>query len=162
MARHVAPDDIYSCGLTLCELQEMWLGPNAGGSNFASTEELRGAWERGRATVMRLWANNGRRPMAWWCFDAPGLGLKWPGYDRQQSYLFEHNALEETECVALVAYWRAEFEQASTLNNAGERKAHLDWADVPGSLRRRWSASARRRRARQPSASSEEEAAAVK
>jgi hypothetical protein len=70
--------DIEACGLTYSELQELWLGPCNGGSVFASTEELRAAWATGRAVVMRLWAARGRRPMAWWCFDAPDLNLKYP------------------------------------------------------------------------------------
>ena len=108
---------------------------------------------------MRLWARDGKRPLAWWCFEAPDLGLEWPGYFRQQSYLFEHNALGEEECAELVAGWREEFERACSLEDASARKSHLDWADVPHSLRQRWQA-ARRRRARQPAASAEEAAAA--
>ena|SRR5215471_1739778 len=77
--------------------------------------------------MMRLWATNGRRPMAWWCFDAPGLGLKWPGRDREQSYLFEAGVLSETECDELLRFWRR------------------DWADVPHSLRQQWQAERRHR-----------------
>jgi len=76
------------------------------------------------------------------------LGLAWPGYDREQSYLFEHNALEETECAQLLAGWREEFEQACSLEDPVARRKHLDWAGVPKSLRQRWSAAARRRRSR--------------
>jgi hypothetical protein len=140
--------DIDSCGLTFSELQELWLGP-CNGSVFNSTEELRDAWDRGRAVAMRLWGSGARRPMAWWCFEAPGLGLKWPGYDHEQSYLFEHNALSETEHEQLLAGWRRDFEDASLLKDAVARQKHLDWADVPHSLRRRWTA-ARRRRAKLP------------
>jgi len=97
---------------------------------------------------MRLWATNGRRPQAWWFLgDAASLGLTWPGYDRQQSYLFEHNALSETEHEQLLARWRRDFEDACLLEDAVARRKHLDWADVPHSLRRQWSA-ARRRRSR--------------
>jgi len=138
--------DIDSCGLTFSELQELWLGPCNGGSVFDSPEQLHDAWERGRAVAMRLWcSSNGRRPMAWWCFEAPGLGLKWPGYHNQQSYLFEHNALSETEHEQLLAGWRRDFEDACLLEDAVARREHLDWADVPHSLRRRWTAARRRR-----------------
>ena len=147
--------DIDSCGLTLEELQEFWLGPGDR-SCFSSLEELRDAWERGRDVVMRLWATNGRRPQAWWFLgDAASLGLQWPGYHRQQSYLFEHNALGEEECEQLLAGWRKEFEQACSLEDAAARKAHLDWADVPHSLRQRWQAARRRRERRAASPSSE-------
>jgi hypothetical protein len=148
MARAVIHSDIESCGLTYSELQELHLGP-CNGSVFDTPEQLRDAWVRGRAVVMRLWGSGGRRPQAWWCFEAPGLGLSWPGYDREQSYLFEHNVLEETERAQLLVGWREEFEQACSLESTGAKKDHLDWADVPHSLRQRWSA-ARRRRGRQP------------
>jgi len=142
--------DIDSCGLSLSELQELWLGVGHNGSLFRDEDELRVAWDRARAVCMRLWATNGKRPMAWWYLEAPGLGLKWPGYHCQQSYLFEQNALGEVECEQLFAGWREEFERASAIKDPVARRKHLDWADVPHSLRRRWSASARRRRKRQP------------
>jgi hypothetical protein len=147
MARPIAHNsDIDSCGLSFGELQELWLGPGSGGSLFSSLEQLQDAWIRGRNVVMRLWATNGRRPQAWWFLgDAASLGLKWPGYFHQQSYLFEHSALSEAERKQLVARWRQEFEKAWSLEDAAARKAHLDWADVPHSLRRRWQAERRRR-----------------
>src|SRR5262245_8893110 len=160
MARRLAHDDLENCGLTFSELQELWLGCSHDGSNFSGEEELRDAWDRGRAVVMRLWARGGKRPQAWWYLEAPGLGLKWPGYDRQRSYLFEHNALGEEECEQLLAGWRKEFEQACSLEGAAARKAYLDWADVPHSLRQRWQAERRRRRERQPAVPAEEAAAA--
>jgi hypothetical protein len=61
------------------ELQELWLGPNPNlGSLFADRQELREAWEQHRVEVMALFAKDGRRPMGWWEFEAPGLGLKYP------------------------------------------------------------------------------------
>ena len=156
----IRTSDIDACGLTFSELQELWLGPGDR-SVFDSPEQLQDAWIRGRDVTMRLWATNGRRPQAWWFLgDAASLGLKWPGYHRQQSYLFEHNALGEQECAQLLAGWRKEFEQACSLEDAAARKAHLDWADVPHSLRQRWSAARRRRERR--SALAQEEAAAAK
>src|SRR6516165_7063185 len=51
--------DIDSCGLTLSELQELWLGAHpTTGSHFRSREELVAAWEAGRAVVMRLWGSH--------------------------------------------------------------------------------------------------------
>jgi hypothetical protein len=139
MARAIAPDnDIDNCGLTYSELQELWLGPSHNGSCFGSPEELEQAWEQNRDLVMRLWGRHARRPQAWWCFDAPGLGLKWPGYDREQSYLFEMGILSEAECSELLALWRREFDR-------DHRPAHLNWADVPHSLRGQWQAERRRR-----------------
>jgi hypothetical protein len=125
--------------------QELWLGPGNDGSIYNSPEELRASWEENRPEVMRIWATNGKRPMAWWYFDAPGLGLKWPGYDRQQSYLYDHNVLSEEERTQLLAFWRREFDH-------NQSPVHLDWADVPASLRRRWM-TARKRRPRAAEAS---------
>jgi hypothetical protein len=147
MVRAIAHnDDIDSCGLTFSELQELWLGAGPGGSLFSGEAELRDAWNRGRGVCMRIWATNGKRPQAWWYLEAPALGLKWPGYDRQQSYLFEHNAISEAEHEQLLAGWRKDFEDACLLEDAVARRKHLEWADVPHSLRRRWTAAVRRRR----------------
>jgi len=155
-------DDIDSCGLTYSELQELWLGPSFNGSVFDTPEQLRAAWDRGRSVAMRLWGSGGRRPQAWWFLgDAASLGLAWPGYDHEQSYLFEHDALSEAECEQLLAGWRKDFDDACLLEDAVARRKHLDWADVPHSLRRQWQA-ARRRRERRSAARSEEAAAAVK
>jgi hypothetical protein len=79
------------------QMLELWLGPGPQGSLFGSTEELREAWAENRDEIMRLWASNGRRPMAWWCLDAPQLGLKWPGFDAETGYLFDHGLLSEAE-----------------------------------------------------------------
>ena len=162
MSRAIAPkDDIESCGLSFSELQELWLGVGPNGCLFRDEDELRAAWDRGRGVVMRIWGSGGRRPQAWWYLEAPALGLKWPGRDREQSYLFEHNALEAEEREQLIARWREDFKQACALEGAVARRQHLDWADVPHSLRQRWQAERRRRRERQPAVPTEE-AAAVK
>ena len=55
---------------------------------------------------MLLWANNGRRPRAWWAFDRPP-GLEFVNYDRQQSTLFDAGLLAEDERAALIKHWRA-------------------------------------------------------
>src|SRR5262249_52677686 len=150
MARAIIPDDdIDSCGLTYDELQELWLGPSHNGSLFSSLEDLRDAWIRGRDVVLRLFANNGRRPMAWWQFDAPALGLKLPGRDRGQGYLYEHGVLDEVEKLELERGWWREFKQAQTpgfmlstgkeiLRGDRARAAHYEWADIPHALIEAW------------------------
>ena len=168
MSGTVSGGDLDTCGLTFGQLQELWLGCGESGSLFSGEEELRAAWDRARGVVMRIWANNGRRPQAWWYFDAPGLGLTWPGYDRQQSYLFARNVLSETERTELLRFWRREFERAQTadftMNTGAEvlhgiraRRAHYAWADIPCELIEAWT-NGRRRREGAPS----EEAAATK
>jgi hypothetical protein len=161
-------EDIAACGLTLSELQELWLGPGPLGSLFHSREELQDAWIQGRDVVMRLWGSHGRRPQAWWCFDAPGLGLKWPTYNYEQSYLYTSGVLTEVEKVELERGWWREFELAqapgfSVSTGAeilkGDRAwiAHYRWADIPDELVAKWKAE-RSRRGRQ-SAPLEEAAA---
>jgi hypothetical protein len=139
MPRAIAPnDDIEACGLTFGELQELWLGCGHNGSLFSGEDELHDAWVRGRDVVMRLWGSGGRRPQIWWYYEAPALGLKYPGHAREQSYLFEAGVLSEAECAELLRCWRREFDR-------DHRPAHLNWADVPHSLREQWLAERPRR-----------------
>jgi hypothetical protein len=143
----VRTSDIDACGLTFSELQELWLGPCNGGSVFDTPEQLRDAWDRGREVVMRLWARGGKRPLAWWCYEAPALGLEWPGYDRQQSTLWRTpGVLSAEERSELEVTWREAFDQARG-KSARERREHLAHCDVPDELIREW-APARRRRTR--------------
>src|SRR5262249_22403513 len=133
MAHPIVHDDIESCGLTFSELQELWLGPCAGGSGFSRSEGLRAARGRGRAVCMRLWASGGKRPLAWWCLEAPDMGLTWPGYFHQQSYLYAHNALSQEERDGLEVAWWREFDAAKGMG-ARERREHLKHHDVPDEL----------------------------
>jgi hypothetical protein len=138
-------DDIDSCGLTFSEIQELWLGVGPNGSLFSGEEELREAWDRGRAVVMRLWARDGKRPMAWWYLEAPALGLEWPGADRQRSYLYAAGVLSESERREVEAEWKREFDAAKG-KGACERREHLAYHDVPNELIREWTAARGRRR----------------
>jgi hypothetical protein len=139
-------------------MQELWLGPSHNGSYFGSREELEQAWEANRDEVMRLFANNGRRPMAWWHLgDAEALGLRWPGCSNERSYLYEHGVLDEVECAELVRFWWREFEQAQApgfmehdddgriLTGARARAARFEWADIPAELIEAWQAERPRR-----------------
>ena len=131
--------DIDSCGLTYSELQELWLGP-CNGSVFDTPEQLRDAWVRGRDVVMRLWGSGGRRPQAWWCFDAPGLGLTWPGYDRERSTLWRAaGVLSEAERGELESEWKAEFDATRGMD-VRARREHFAHHDVPDELIERWQA----------------------
>jgi hypothetical protein len=144
-------------GTNLSQLMELWLGPSADGSLFSSREELQQAWERHGEAVMAMWGRSGRRPQIWWELEAPALGLKWPGYFNEQSYLFEHNVLSEQESVELLTFWRKEFERTynpnffyteapgKILEGAAARKKHFDWADIPTTLRWQWRTERRRR-----------------
>ena len=135
--------------------QEMTLlyGPDPRWDAFSSEEEYRDAWERNRDRILAAY-RHGRRPMAWWTFEAP---IKFPGYERQQSALFEAGLLGEEEAATLVSEWREQFERAHDphffhcdgpgriLEGAPARLAHYRWMGAPKSLLARWVKERRRR-----------------
>ena len=160
-------------GLSSSEAFELWLGPHpTQGSLFGDRQALEQAWREHGAEIMARWGRGGRRPQIWWEFEAPALGLKWPGYFNERSYLRDAGVLAAEEKAKLEHEWKMEFERAQapdfTLNDGGgellvgdcARAAHYRWADIPDKLVKRWTA-ARRRRERQ-SAAPLEEAVAVK
>ena len=134
--------------LTADQEQALWLGPLSGA--FESEDDCRVAWERHRASMLHMFGQDGRRPVAWWRFDAPE-GLEFD-YDTERSCLYEHNLLEPNEREELVAYWRSEFDKAREpgfalcvssgpngwLTGAAAKRAHYAWADVPQSLIEKW------------------------
>jgi len=164
----VRTGDIDACGLTLSELQELWLGA-CNSSVFNSPEELRDAWARGRDVAMRLWARDGRRPQGWWAFEAGDL--RYPGYNRERSTLWRAGKLSPGEKEGLETEWEMEFQRAqapdfSMDGSSGDllkgdcaRAAHYAHHDIPRELVKRWSAARRRRERRSVSL---EEAAAIK
>ena len=165
MSRAIAKaSDIDSCGLTLSELQELWLGAHpTTGSHFRSREELVAAWEAGRAVVMRLWGSHGRRPMAWWEFDAGDL--KHPGYDRERSTLWRPACSPNRSAPSSrPSGGGSSSTRTGPISSSAPAarffmatppvQAHLAWADVPIELAQRWAA-ARRRRGRHEAPSEE-------
>jgi hypothetical protein len=147
-------NDIDGCGLTLSELQELWLGPNSSqGSLFHDRQELESAWAQGRAVVMRLWGSHGRRPAGFYEFEYAG---RRPPYDLERSTLWREGLLTAEERAELEREWEVEFAAAQTPNfmlNTGHeilkddeaRAAHYRWADIPHELVKRWTAAHRRR-----------------
>ncbi|MFY9696892.1 MAG: hypothetical protein WAU59_04970 [Rhodoplanes sp.] len=137
---------------------ELWLGPRSGQSAFESEAEMLDLWNRHRVRLMDQFSHHGRRPAIWWRTTGEELGLVFD-YDREQSTLFEANALTPPERDSLIAYWRSEFMRASKpgfgfhdgtrwLKGAEGRRAHAAWADVPASLVRQWTEEARKERIR--------------
>jgi hypothetical protein len=157
--RAAKTSDIDACGLTLSELQELWLGAHpTSGSHFHSREELVAAWEAGRAVVMRLWGSHGRRPAGFYEFEWDGPR---PAYDVERSSLWRRaGVLSEAERTELELQWRTEFDAARG-KDARTRREHYEWADIPPELVEAWTA-ARRRPKRQAAPSEQEEAAAAK
>jgi hypothetical protein len=93
--------------------------------------------------------------MGWWEFDAPNLGLRYPGPDLERSVLWHAGLLGEDERLALEADWRREFERSQQpgffvcsgpgkfYDGAVGRRKHFRWCDLPSELIQRWSAGRR-------------------
>jgi hypothetical protein len=119
------------------------------GSLFADAEHARAAWLQHRARLLELFGNHGRRPLAWWAFEAP---IEHPGPDRERSVLYGAGLLAEAERVELLRYWREQFERAhdpgffhcggpgKILEGEAARRAHFEWADIPPALVAAWGA----------------------
>jgi len=153
----VRTSDIDACGLTLSELQELWLGPAPGGSLFRDRQELEGAWAQGRAVVMRLWGRGGRRPAGYYEFEFDGPR---PAYAVERSTLWRMpGVLSAEERSELEVEWKAAFAAARGMG-AQERREHYAHHDIPHELIEAWVAACRR--PRRQAAASQEEAAAPK
>jgi len=134
--------------LTAAQMQELWLGASHNGSVFGSEGERREAWTRHRDRLMQLWGQHGRRPLAWWCFEAPD-DLDYD-YASEQSTLYEAGLLSEIEEAELVARWKYDFDRACRpgfflcmgpgrfLEGEEAREAHYRWADIPAALIEQW------------------------
>jgi hypothetical protein len=70
--------------ITATQEMELWMGRSRHGSAFRDDEQARRLWVEHRDRLMQLFANNGRRPQAWWKFEAP---FKYPGFNRERSAL---------------------------------------------------------------------------
>jgi hypothetical protein len=130
---------------------DLWLGPSPYlAPAFDSDEQRRAVWFRHRARLMENHGSRGRRPAAWWRYEAGDL--RYPGYDLERSTLYEANVLAEAERAELLRYWREQFDRASApgffhcegpgrfLHGAAARRAHCRWADIPPALVEAWSA----------------------
>ena len=131
----------------------LWLGVGRDGFPFENDDEARASWQRHAPRLMELFATRGRRPMAWWWFDAP---IPYPGYDLERSILYEAGLLGEQERESLISEWREEFERAQApsfgfcaglrpdgkdvlwLTGQAGREALYAWADIPASLIAQW------------------------
>jgi len=129
--------------------QEMWLGVGHNGSVFPTEETARRYWIENRDRLMPELAVNGKRPMAWWHWDGPKIGLSFPGLEEQGALLYEAHELEELEERELVAWWREQFdrsfgsafscsENGKVLKGAVARRAHWTWSGAPRTLIRQW------------------------
>jgi hypothetical protein len=132
---------------------ELWLGPSHNGSLFRDREELAQAWGLARDYMLKTFGRPGRRPRAWWAFEAT---IPYPGYDRELSTLYEAGALDTEERAALERGWRAEFESAfdpdffvavspnEILEGPPARRVQFASVDIPRSLVKKWTAERKR------------------
>jgi hypothetical protein len=127
---------------------------------FASDDERREAWLRNRERLMACFGKGGRRPMAWWAYDAP---FPYPGYDHEQAALYEADLLAEQEKAELLTQWRRYFDKAQEpgfgfcaghvnpgdivtwLKGPAAKRAHYAWAGIPRALIRKWVMELKRR-----------------
>jgi hypothetical protein len=131
--RPADPSDISSD-----QEMELWLGAGHRSSTFGSEDERREAWTQHRDRLMELWGKGGRRPLAWWLFEAGELD--YPGYDLERSTLFTAGLLAEAERAELLEYWRREFERLMDPNfgDMAACEAHIEWCDMPRELLTQW------------------------
>ena len=121
---------------------------------FRDEDARRAAWIRHRDWLMAR-CRHGRRPEAWWDFEAP---IARPDdFDYEKAQLWEANLLTPEERAELEAEWREDFEAAQTpdfwlcvgpgehLTGAVARHAHYRDRGIPRALIKRWSAERRRR-----------------
>jgi hypothetical protein len=145
-AKLLAEDPDYCSSLSHEEAQFLLYGDDGRDDcPFENEDQARAKWAVHRKLLLASYRNTGRRPIAWWQLEH--AELRWKGYDRQRSVLFEANLLEPAEREALVAFWRAEFDAAQQLEPDARQKAYAE-ADIPRRLIREW----RRERRRRPAA----------
>jgi hypothetical protein len=142
----VIVSQIPSTAIAITPQQEMelWLGPSHHhGSAFSDDDERRRLWAAHRDRLMRWFAHDGRRPQAWWEFEAP---FKYPGFNQERSALWAAGLLGAAEARALERDWRCEFDRSlvlgftfndgprGTLTGEAAHIAHLVYHDIPAAL----------------------------
>jgi hypothetical protein len=130
--------------ITSKQEMELWLGASPRGSAFSDDEARRRLWVEHRERLMQLFAHNGRRPQAWWKFEAP---FKYPGFNLERSTLWAAGLLEAKEARALEADWREEFDRSLapgfTFRGLSGWEAHIAYLvfhDIPAALAEAWAA----------------------
>jgi hypothetical protein len=120
---------------------------------FDSAEDRRAAWRYHGDRLVRQ-CRPGRRPAAWWDFDAT---IRRPRNAAEEAAaLFKNGLLAAREADVLLAQWRAAFDRAQHdgfafcegsepdggaarwLQGAQARIAHYKWAGIPRELVKQW------------------------
>jgi hypothetical protein len=129
--------------ITSTQEMELWLGrSHRSGSAFSDDEQRRRAWLEHRDRLLQCFAHSGRRPQAWWKFEAP---FKYPGFNQERSALWAAGLLGAAEARALEQAWREEFDRSLApgftfrdLTGWDAHIAHLVFHDVPAALAEAW------------------------
>jgi hypothetical protein len=134
-------------------------GPEDGA--FATDDDRHAAWKRHRDTLL-AWKAAGKRPLAWWQYDAPPAVQDQLGnFDWEEEILWVNNLLRPDEKAELEHDWRQGFEaawqpgfthrhqidgEAYWFEGRPARDLYWRWLRIPGPLLRHWKAQRRRRR----------------
>jgi hypothetical protein len=121
---------------------EMWLGVGHDGSVFATEAEAECYWREHRARLWPLLCVNGRRPRAWWHWEAKLIC----DYDDETALLYDLGELSETEERHFVPIWRRAYDRIAGLQGYTATRAGLDEAILPRNLLRQWNGERRRAR----------------
>jgi len=126
--QHKPPSAVEGSTISHHQEMELWFGTRGKPSAFANEDERKHLWQEHRDRLMKYWANNGRRPIAWWKFESP---LRWPGFDRERSALWAARLLSNTEMQQLEAQWTEAFykscEPGFTFREFTGGEAHLQY-----------------------------------
>jgi hypothetical protein len=129
--------------ITPTQEMELWLGSQRG-SAFSDDDQRRKMWVQHRDRLMQLFANDGRRPQAWWRYESP---VPWPGFNQERSTLLASGLLGKAEARALEQSWREEFDRSLAsgfsfrdLTGWDAHIAYLVFHDVPAELAEQWAA----------------------
>jgi hypothetical protein len=126
--------------ITATQEMQMWLGcADHQPSAFASEDERRRLWFENRDRLMKWWGCHGRRPLAWWTYEAPAD--LYYDFQTERSTLFMANLLAEDERAELLVYWRREFARMldPTFGDMEACRVHRESCDLPSSLLAQWS-----------------------
>src|SRR5262245_5674805 len=88
---------------------DLLLGTDTDGPVFLDEDERREAWEQHRDYVMARWSSHGKRPLAWWDYEAPIPRPRDPEYE--EAALWEAGLLTPKEAHVLETRWREEFDR---------------------------------------------------
>ena len=139
------------------EEMSLELGDAKGETVFGNHQERREAGERNREHLMAR-CGPGSRPAAFWDYDAPALGVRYPPHPQyEKAALWEAGCLPPEEAAALERKWRGHFDHANSPDYFGQcigydrerhcaiwakgeegRKALYRWAGIPRTLIKRW------------------------